>query len=75
MDPLDSLLLLLSVPMELFEATLSTRVSLMTGKLESAVDWSMGCMMSIVWMLLGYARPADSRNQQITRPVIARQMG
>lgn len=47
MDPLDSLVLLLSVLMDLIEATLLTRVSLMTGKLESAVDWSMGCMMSM----------------------------
>jgi hypothetical protein len=75
MDPKDSLVLLLSVLMEPFEATLLTRVSLMTGKLESAVDWSMGCMMSMVLMVLGYTRPADSRNQQIALPVIARHVG
>jgi len=48
MDPLDSLVLLRFVLMEPFEAILLTRVSLMTGKLESAVDWSMGCMKSMV---------------------------
>lgn len=75
MDPLDRLVLHLPVLMEPFEATLLTRVSLVTGKLESAVDWSMDCMISMVWMVFGYTRPADSSSQQITLPVIARQVG
>jgi hypothetical protein len=75
MDPLDTLVLLLSVLIELFEAALLTRISLMTGKLESAVDWSMGCIMFMVGTVFSYTRPADSRNQRITLPVIARQVG
>jgi hypothetical protein len=75
MDPLDSLVLLRFVLMEPFEATLLTRVSLMTGKLESAVDWSMGCMKSMVWIVFGYIRPAGSRNQQVALPLIAREVG
>jgi hypothetical protein len=64
MDPLDSLVLLLSVLIEPFEAILLMRVSLMTGKLESAVDWSTGYMKSMIWMVFCYTQPADSRNQQ-----------
>ena len=58
MDKLDVLVLLLSVPMELFEATLVTRASLMTGKLERAVDWSIGRIVAMERMVSSFNRPA-----------------